>query len=422
METVISDYGMNGEGVAFIEGKTTFVPYSLIGEAVDVTIDEDFSNYAVARVEKINTQSNERVCPPCPYFKDCGGCDLQHMSYDEQLKFKSLLVKKTLKKISKIDTSVSETIPSQCQYNYRNKVSFNVKDGKIGFFEKNSNSIVEIEKCALLSDNINEILDIFKDYYSSVDDNVKKAIRNIVIREISNQILVGIVAKTNIKLKGFYDLLESKFNQIGLYLIINKRNDSVVLSGETIHVAGIKKIEIENFNIRYTVDLISFHQTNLDIQNKIYQKILDYIDKDDIVINTYSGAGLLSAIVANKCKHVYGIEIVNNSHQNANNLKQRNKIENMTNILGSVDTEIKKFDKKADIVILDPSKKGCGKTVMESIIGIDTIIYISCNPIALAKDLNFVLQDYNIEEVTPFDMFPNTKNVETIVKLKKLGE
>lgn len=422
METVISDYGMNGEGVAFIEGKTTFVPYSLIGEAVDVTIDEDFSNYAVARVEKINTQSNERVCPPCPYFKDCGGCDIQHMSYDEQLKFKSLLVKKTLKKISKIDTSVSETIPSQCQYNYRNKVSFNVKDGKIGFFEKNSNSIVEIEKCALLSDNINEILDIFKDYYSSVDDNVKKAIRNIVIREISNQILVGIVAKTNIKLKGLYDLLESKFNQIGLYLIINKRNDSVVLSGETIHVAGIKKIEIENFNIRYTVDLISFHQTNLDIQNKIYQKILDYIDKDDIVINTYSGAGLLSAIVANKCKHVYGIEIVNNSHQNANNLKQRNKIENMTNILGSVDTEIKKFDKKADIVILDPSKKGCGKTVMESIIGIDTIIYISCNPIALAKDLNFVLQDYNIEEVTPFDMFPNTKNVETIVKLKKLGE
>ncbi|MBR1987986.1 MAG: 23S rRNA (uracil(1939)-C(5))-methyltransferase RlmD [Clostridia bacterium] len=418
MEVKIVDYGMNGEGVAFLDNKTLFVPVSLIDETVDITIEKDFSNYANARVDLIKHKSSERVCPPCPYFEKCGGCDIQHMSYNEQLEFKSLLVKKTIRKISKIDTDVSPTIPSECQYNYRNKVSFNVAENKIGFFERNSNTIVEVDNCALISANMNEILKIFSDFYSSLNDNIKKTIRNIVIRDISNQILVGVVAKSNIKLKGFYDLLSSKFNQIGLYLIINKRHDSVVLSGQTIHVAGIKKIYIENFDIKYSVDLISFHQTNLSIQNKIYQKILDYINPNDIVVNAYSGAGLLSAIISKRCKHVYGIEIVNNSHQNANNLKQHNKIENMTNILGSVDDKIKQFDKKPDVIILDPSKKGCGKVVMESIIGVDSIIYISCNPIALAKDLNYILQDYVIEEVSPFDMFPNTKNVETIVKLK----
>lgn len=422
METKIIDYGMNGEGVTFIDNKTIFVPNSLIDETVDITIEQEFSNYANAKVDLIIKKSTERVCPPCPYFDRCGGCDLQHMSYDEQLKFKSLLVKKTIRKIAKVDIPVASTVPSKKQYNYRNKVSFNILDNSTGFFEKNSKSIVEIDNCALLSDNMNEILKIFKDFYISCNDNIKKVIRNIVIREISDQILVGVVAKTNIKLKGFFDQLASKFNKIGLYLIVNKRKDSVVLSGQTIHVAGIKKIEIENFDIKYNVDLISFHQTNLDIQDKIYQKILDYINPNDIVLNAYSGAGLLSAIISKKCKHVYGIEIVNNSHQNANNLKQRNNITNMTNILGSVDNEISKFDKIPNIVILDPSKKGCGKEVMNSIIGVDTIIYISCNPIALAKDLNFILQDYKIEEIIPFDMFPNTKNVETIVKLKKLGE
>ncbi len=418
MEVKILDYGMNGEGVTFIDNKTLFVPNSLIDETVDVTIEQDFPNYANAKVDSITTKSTERVCPPCPYFDKCGGCDIQHMSYDEQLRFKSLLVKKTIRKISKVDTNVLAAVPSEHQYNYRNKVSFNIVDGKIGFFEPNSKTIVEVDNCALLSANMNEILKVFKDFYLSLNTNERKVIKNLVIREISNQILVGVVAKSKIKLNGFFDILASKLNQIGLYLIVNKRNDSVVLSGQTIHVAGIKKIEIENFNISYNVDLISFHQTNLDIQNKIYQKILDYINPDDIVINAYSGAGLLSAILAKRCQHVYGIEIVNNSHQNANNLKQKNKITNMTNILGSVDNEIKRFDKKPNIIVLDPSKKGCGKVVMESIIGVETIIYMSCNPIALSKDLNFVLQDYEIVEIIPFDMFPNTKNVETIVKLK----
>lgn len=422
MEIEITDYGMNGEGVGFNDKKTIFVPSSLIGEEVEIAIDKDFSNYALAHVDKIIQKSQERVCPPCPYFSKCGGCNLQHMSYAEQLKFKSLLVQKTIKKIAHLDCEVAPTIPCSNQYGYRNKVSLNIEQNSIGFYEASTKHIVEIDNCALISQSMNNILKIFKDYYFSLNGNIQKHFKNLVIREINNQFLIGVVARANINLKDFYIRLRQEFACVGLYLIVNKRNDSVVLSGQTIHVDGIKKIQIENFGIKYSVDLISFHQTNIEIQNKIYSKILEYISPEDTVINAYSGAGLLSAIVSQKCKHVYGIEIVSNSHQNANNLIINNEIQNMTNILGSVDKELIKFDNIPQIIILDPSKKGCGESVMKSIIGIKNIIYMSCNPIALAKDLRYLENEYKIEEIIPFDMFPNTKNVETIVKLKKSGD
>ena len=205
----------------------------------------------------------------------------------------------------------------------------------------------------------------------------------------------------------------------GLYEIVNTRNDSVVLSGKVQHVGGIKEIEINNSNLSYSVDLLGFHQTNLEIQNKLYEKVLDYINKDSVVINGFSGQGLLTAILASKAKQVIGIEINKSSHESAENLKNRNNIKNMKNICGDFYQHFKKELKNANTIILDPTKKCCGKQVMTEINGIENIIYISCNPIALCKDLNIIKNDYIIEEITPFDMFPNTTNVETLVKLKR---
>jgi len=299
-------------------------------------------------------------------------------------------------------------------FNYRNKLSLNCADGKVGFFKEGTNSLIEINHCCLAQENINKILKIFKKYAKKYEKNIK----NLVIRDIDNQILVGIVAKEEIDLTDFCKDLSENFHSIGVYLIINKRKDSVVLSGKVKNICGIKEINVENFGLNYSVDLIGFHQTNLDVQNKIYSQVLDFIKPNEVVLNGFSGQGLLSAIIATKASMVYGIEINPSSHKSAENLKRINKIANLVNIQGDFYKKFDKIKQKINTIVLDPAKKGCGKDTLCAIIGVENIVYISCNPIALAKDLRVLLDKYEIEKIVPFDMFPNTKSVETLVKLK----
>ena len=418
MVVKVFDYGMNGEGVAKVDGKIILVNNALIGEDVDVDIVEDNENFAIANLKRIISSSDKRVKPYCPYFGECGGCQLQHMQYDEQLKFKTNHIRKTIKKITGLDVLVNETVPCSKDFNYRNKMSFSVKDKTCGMLKQKSNHLIDVQSCPLADEDINDILKIFKSYLLSKQQN---EIKNLVVRAIDKQILVGVVTKSYVDLKDLFSTLSTKFNHIGLYEIINTRNDSVVLSGKIVHVGGIKEIEINNFNLSYFVDLLGFHQTNLEIQNKLYEKVLNYIDKNSIVVNGFSGQGLLTAILARKAKHVTGIEINKSSHKSAESLKNRNKIKNITNICGDFFKIFKNQKTQINTIILDPTKKGCGKNVMNEINGIENIIYISCNPIALSKDLNAIKDDYIIEEITPFDMFPNTTSVETLVKLKRIN-
>ena len=416
IQTKIFDYGMNGEGVAKIDGKIVLINNALIDELVDVEIVEDNKNYSIGKVSKIISQSKNREIPPCSYFFECGGCQLQHMNYAEQLKFKTYLVKKTIKKITSLDVDVKDTIPCSDFFAYRNKMSFSVNKNICGLFKHNSKEIVNINSCPLANETINKFLLVFKEYLNS---NKLDSVKNIVIRSINNQTLIGVVTSKQINLNDLFSTFNEHFNNFGLYQIVNTRKDSVVLSGKVIHVGGLKEIRITNSNLTYSVDLLGFHQTNLEIQNKIYDKVLSSIDSNSIVINGFSGQGLLSAILCQKAKQVVGIEINESSHISAEKLKTLNKLTNLKNICGDFYKHFKKEMKTANTIILDPTKKGCGCQVMNEINGIDNIIYISCNPIALSKDLNCIKNDYIIEEIVPFDMFPNTTSVETFVKLKR---
>lgn len=416
MEIKILNLGMNGEGVGKLENKTCFVPFCLPDEIVDIDIGKDCGNYYLAKLNKVVSESTNRVTPPCKYFFKCGGCQLQHLNYAEQLKFKQELVKSTLKKILNKDYQVNETIPCPTTYNYRNKASFNFVNNQSGFYEEGSNKIVEVDKCLLLNTQINDIYSLFINYIKG--KTISKYVKHLVVRSIDNQTLVGIVVNKDIDVLPFLTILQQKFKDVGLYKIINSRKDSVVLSGKCVYVGGIKEIKINNFNISYSVDLLGFHQTNIEIQNKIYTYVLNNINQNDTVLNGFSGAGLLSAVLANKAKQVYGIEIVKQSHQSAEELKRLNDIHNLTNICGDFYKTFKDIKAKISCVVLDPSKKGCGKLAMQAIKGVNKIIYISCNPIALAKDLRELLDCYKLDSITPADMFPNTKNVETIVVLQ----
>ena len=414
MITKIFDYGMNGEGVSKVDGKIVLIPQALLDEELDIDIIEDFGNYATANINYICAPSINRTTPPCPYFSKCGGCDLQHMSYTEQLRFKRTLVKKTIKKIANIDVEVSPTVACTQEYNYRNKISINIDLNSCGYYKEGSKDIINIDTCMLANPIIQAIFTKFRQYLSTLDIDTRSKLKNLVIRSIENQTLIGLVVRENIDISNFYNMLD--INNVGLYLIINNRKDSVVLSGKVIHIAGIKNIEIHNYGLTYFVDLMSFHQTNLDIQDKIYSKVLEYMKPNTVVINGFSGQGLLTAVISSVAKHTIGIEINESAHLSAESLKQLNKISNITNILGDFNLEINKLE-YADMLILDPAKKGCGEKVLTNI-STNEIIYISCNPIALAKDLKVLIKNYDIQEIIPFDMFPNTKSVETLVKLK----
>lgn len=406
----IYDYGMNGEGVAKINGKVVLVPKAMVGETVDIFVTNDYKNYAEARVVEIITPSPERVAKNCN-ISGCGGCGLTHMTYTEQLKFKQLLIKKTIKKIARIDCEVNPTIPCQKQFNYRNKASFVVGDA-VGFYKENSHQIVNIDNCNLMDENINKTLKIFKDWLNFNENCIK----NLVIRSLNNQILVGVVVEKETDLSTFYTALQQLNLPVGLYEIINTRKDSVVLAGTVKHIAGIKEINLTNFGVNYSIDIMSFHQTNEEIQNKIYTKVLDYITPEDVVVNAFSGAGLLTAIASKKAKKVYGVEIVQSAHLLAEQLKQANQLNNITNL----HMDFNKFllnPPKSDILLIDPPKKGCGKILEKT--DTKSIIYISCSPISLAKDLQILTKNYIIEEITPYDMFPNTISVETVVKLRR---
>jgi len=423
MEVKIFDYGMNGEGVGKINGKVVLVENAIIDEIVDVEFVEDKTNYATAKTTNIIHLSPNRQTPPCPYFDVCGGCQLQHMKYLEQLKFKTNHIKKTIRKITGLDVQTKNCVACSKPFYYRNKMSFSVAKESCGLKQEKSNNIVNISSCPLADNNINKVLNIFKTYINT-HASERNYIKNLVVRSIENQMLIGIVTNKHINLNKLFSTLSTEFDHVGLYEIINTRKDSVVLSGKTIHIGGIKEIQIHHKVstniINYSVDLLGFHQTNLEIQNKLYEKVLNYISPNSVVINGFSGQGLLTAILAQKAKHVTGIEINKQSHQSAEKLKKDNNISNITNICGDFFKHFKQEMKQANTIILDPTKKGCGKSVMTEIKGIENIIYISCNPIALSKDLNMIKDEYIIEEITPFDMFPNTTSVETLVKLKKI--
>ena len=243
MEIKIIDYGMNGEGVGKLEGKIILTNNALVDETVDVSIVEDNKNYSIAKTNKIISPSPERDIPKCPYFFACGGCDIQHLNYNEQLKFKTNHIKKTIKKITGLEVNVNKTIGCKTQFGNRNKMSFSLINNNCGLLKKNSKDIVKITSCPLATENINKVLTLFTEYIST---NPQKDIKNLVIRDIENQLLIGIVTKKHIELKNFYNVLIKHFNNIGLYEIINTRNDSVVLSGKVNHIAGIKEININN--------------------------------------------------------------------------------------------------------------------------------------------------------------------------------
>lgn len=434
---VITDMNDDGQGVLKLENNiVVFIPNSLTGEQVEAQIINTKSKYAIGKVNEFLSTSSERQNPACKYFTKCGGCDIMHCNKQLQLIFKTNKVKQSFKKIAGIDVDVNTCI-SLNDFRYRNKIALPVsKNGEIGLYRKNSHTVLPIEDCLITQEWNNNLITCIKEYLKTAkiscynEDTKKGLLKHIVARKIKDAILITLVVTEQKvpQLDILTNLLKTKFSNFGLNLNINRLQNNVILANKWTHIYGPKELIADEFGISYPVSNASFFQVNNEIKTAIYNKVLSYIDKDSIVIDAYSGAGLLSGIISKHAKKCYGVEIIPEATQNANELKNKNNLKNLENINGDCAIEIPKLIKSLKssntIVTLDPPRKGCDKKVLDAIINSkpNKIIYISCDPATLARDAKIILESahYKINEIQPYDMFPQTKHVETVVCFEKL--
>ena len=442
-EGLVEGYGSDGEGIIKLEGTTAFVPFCLVGEKVSFKVLKVKGNIAYGKLVKVLTPSYSRVNAPCPVFGKCGGCDLQHMNYAEQLKFKSDGVKNVLGKIGGIYTAVNDTVPCEKQYAYRNKLSLpvGVDEGGntvVGFYARRSHRIVPVDNCAIQSPWVKDVISTVKEFADTCEKGV---IRHIVARQLGSKFIFALVASKKIKADKLTQILESKFKDFTLLLNINN-SDTNVIFGKEWHIChGEGFFEAEDAGIKYRAGANTFVQVNDDIREKLYGAVLESAEEGAVAIDLYSGGGMLTAMLAKKCGQAYGIEIVEEASRCADQLKELNELGGkMFNVCGAVEDKIDKvFEKTSQrrrIIVCDPPRKGMERSVVKAISrsDADKVILVSCNPATLARDLGLLCgtlkeQDgaliksdapdgcYRIDSVTPFDMFPQTKWVETLVVL-----
>lgn len=437
VEITIDSYGEKGEGVGRADGLAVFVPFAIVGERVKAKIILSKKSYAVGKLVEVLESSPERVLPICPYFSKCGGCQLMHMSDSEKANFKKQKVSDAMQRIAKLDVTVDNVVSGQKSLRYRNKLQMPLgcgENGLIGgFYAPFSHRIIPVEDCVIQNEESIAVFKKLKEFaneygVSGYDESSQKGLlRHLVMRTGENGMLVTVVI--NGKRLPYAEKLAEKLKEIGrpfgLYVNENTEKTNVVFGKRFTHICGIKELGFSDNGIKYSVLPQSFLQVNDEIKDVLYSDAVEKagIDGETVVINAYSGAGLLTALFSLLAKRAIGIEIVPEASKNADKLKAENGIANMENVCGDCAEELPKVISalrgEKSVLVLDPPRKGVDEKVIASINSArpEKIVYISCNPATLARDLKLLSGEYDVLSVTPYDMFPNTSHVETMAFL-----
>ena len=384
-----------GRGIGYLDGKITFIPWTIPGDVVEVIVTENHKKYNVAKVKQFIKYSEKRIQPPCPYFTKCGGCTLQNLAYNDTLEYKVKKIKNIFKK-NKIDINL-EIIANSNPYNYRNKISLKVINGKIGFFENSTHQLVEIDGCIISNQALNKCIPLIE----------KMNIINgsITIRCNQNEeILIIIESQDNLKID--IDSLKKEIKLVGI--IINDKT----FYGENYLFERIN-------NVFFKISYDSFFQVNPSVASKLFQIVKDNISLNDKVLDLYCGVGTLSLMAAANAKSVVGIEIVPNAILNAIFNASINSVDNTCFVLNDVSEAVSKISLDFDKVIVDPPRRGLTKEAIEVLLKIrpEKIIYVSCDPHTLVRDCKLLSENYDIEKSYVLDMFSYTYHVECVCLL-----
>lgn len=427
----------NAETVGVVDGYTVFVGGLIVGESATVKITYVKKNVAYGDVVEILTPAPTRVAPPCRHYGKCGGCTLMHMTYDEQLAFKQNKVSNNLKKLAKLDVEVKPCVPSMLTFGYRNKLSLPVSGkvgkAKIGMYQRGSHLVVDMDDCLLGGNWSTKLTQIFRNYLNQNnippynEKTFTGLVRHLVARYVDEQLLVTIVSngEFNFDLKPLVVELKKAFPKFGLFVNVNTYKNNVILGKITKHVYGIEHILGEHFGVKFCLKPDSFFQVNNGVKDAIYQKAKELLNvaNTDVLIDCFSGIGILTNALASERYQTYALEIVPSAVDDANKMQILNNAPNVTNICGDVNVELPKLTQelkgKTITMVVDPPRKGLGENICNTILqaNVDNIVYISCDSATLARDLAMLSAKYNIAYVEPYDMFPNTDQVECVVCL-----
>lgn len=442
LELEIIAYDHEGIGIAKKEGFPIFIEKTVIGDIVRARVNYMSSRLAKAELIEIVKESINREHNQCAYANECGGCNIFHMTYEEQLRFKKQMVIDTLYKVGKIQTIVHDVTPNPSPLHYRNKVivPLGMENGKIisGFYEPKSHKIVNQDQCLIEHHHASKIIETIKDLLKKYDISIydetshTNVARNIMLRVNNNNefMVILIVRENKNSLKNLLnELYESDDTIKSVYLNVNDKKTNVILNPTGfMHIAGDKTIIEEMNGLKFHVHPNSFLQVNHKQALALYNKALDYVDtNNDVIIDAYCGIGTITLNLAKKSKEVYGIEIVPEAIKNANENKKINKIDNAHFICGKCEDEIIKLKdlKNVNTIVFDPPRKGCDIKFLDTVISmkIDRIIYISCQTSTFARDAKILIDaGYELKEVYPFDLFSQTAHVENLgyfVRIKK---
>lgn len=440
----IVDIGQGGVGIGKYDGFTVFVDGGLINDRIKVRINKSKKNYAVGDIVEIIEESPFRVKRKCSdNLKDCGGCQIQELDYQKQLDIKTNEVKQVISRIGKLeDVVIHDTLGMEEPVRYRNKAQFPIQKVNnnllIGFYKKKSHDIIPTDKCIIQHEINDKIMKIIKTYINAYkvsvyDEKTHTGVLRHLVTKVgftTNEVMVVLVAngKKLPYLKELASVLEENVPGFKTLVVnVNREKTNVILGRENIVVYGDGKINDYIGELVFEISPLSFFQVNPVQTEVLYNKALEYADlkENDTVFDIYCGIGTISLFLAQKAKKVYGIEIVEDAIKDAKINANLNNLDNVEFYVGKAEEVVPKMYKEgktANVVVVDPPRKGCDEKVLDTIVSMkpDRVVYVSCNPSTLARDLAYLDErGYKCLEVQPVDMFPHTMHVECVCKLIK---
>ena len=442
----IEDMGSEGEGVGKVDGFTLFVKDALPGDVVRVKVIKEGKTYGYGRMMEVITPSEYRVAAVCPVARQCGGCQIQEMSYEAQLAFKEKKVQNNLERIGKLslsDYEICTIIGMEEPWHYRNKAQFPVgtdKEGNIitGFYAGRTHSIIPCDDC-VIGDGINKrILEIIKDHMKEYgiqpynEENHTGLVRHVLIRKgfTTGQIMVCIVIN-GMEFKCSKELVEKLTKIEGMTSVslnINREKSNVIMGKTVIDLYGEGYITDYIGEVQFRISPLSFYQVNPIQTKELYGKALEFagLTGNETVWDMYCGVGTISLFLAKSARKVYGVEIVPQAIEDARKNAKLNGIENAEFFVGKAEEVVPKMYKEyglgADVVVVDPPRKGCDEKLLETMISMSPkrIVYVSCDSATLARDVKYLGEHgYRVEKVQPVDMFAHSFHVETVVLLER---
>lgn len=435
-EIEITGMTEEGDGVGRVENMAVFVPYTIVGEIVRVLIVKVLKNYAFGKLLEVIKPSENRIKAECPYFYQCGGCQLWHMNREAELSYKKQKVEDCLSRLGKLDIIPEKTHDCNIMERYRNKAQYPVTNDGIGFYRRNSHQVIPITECLLQGEHDALVMKLVQEWMQKekidpyCEESHTGTLRHIYIREGKEELLLVLVTRTEKSLRIEYlleKMQEENLPVVGIVQNINEKRTNVVLGKKNICLWG-RDFLIDNIgDVKFKISPQSFYQVNRFETKELYRMAEKFagLTGKETLWDIYCGIGTIGQFMAKKAGKVIGVEIVPEAVENAKENAVLNGISNTEYYCGKAEVLVPQLVKKgerADVVVLDPPRKGCETELLDAVASVKPkrIVYISCKPSTLARDLKYLAEKgYQTQNVVPVNMFPRTSHVESVAVLEK---